>query len=111
MQAHQESRCRVYLALDTRTCDEACLHLNKAVGVGECSLASQALQSSTSTDQIGAQGNGRHLLLECLAMQSVLEKFVLSFSEADALKISKWQENMFTVARYICTDTCACMKT
>lgn len=70
-----------------------------------CWLASQASQSITCTEQIGAQGDERHLLLESLAMQPTLEEFVQMSSEGDALKMSKWQEDTFMVARYIC----ACM--
>lgn len=69
-------------------------------------IGSQALRSGTYTDQNGAQGDERHLLLKRPAMQPVLEHFAELFTEADALKIFNWQEDMFLVARYIC----ACME-
>lgn len=65
-------------------------------------ISSQALRSSTYTDQNGAQGDERHLLLERPAMQPVLEHFAELFTEADTLRTFKWQENMFLVARYKC---------
>ena len=55
---------------------------------------------------LGALGNERHLLLECPAMRSVRQKFAYLFATTDTMQMFIWQEDLFSVACYIC----ACMK-
>ena len=51
-------------------------------------------------------GDERHLLLECPAMRPIRQRFAHLFAKSDTVQMFIWQEDLFSVACYIC----ACMK-
>ena len=55
---------------------------------------------------LGALGDERHLLLECPAMRPVRQRFAHLFAKSDTMQMFIWQEDLFSVACYIC----ACIK-
>ena len=69
-----------------------------------CAGSSEHAQLSCTG--LGALGDERHLLLECPAMRPVRQRFAHLFAKTDTMQMFIRQQDLFSVACYICALSC-----